>query len=124
MSTCAQIDASVCGEHLNCPRCGLSIEVRPYRTAIRHCPRCVARNRVIVELFFSSALPADVRYDESLLSQAQRLALVIKTSDGHLAPAIDERAALPPSAATTGHLPALSPAGRAGSRLQRSASSA
>src|ERR1700733_13468699 len=123
MSTCAQIDASVCYEHLNCPRCGLSIEVRPYRTQIRHCPRCVAHNRVIVELF-SSALPPDVRYDENSLPQAQRLALVIKTFDGHLTPAIDERAALPPRAATTGHLPALSPAGRAGSRLQRSASSA
>ncbi len=68
--------------------------MRPYRTAIRHCPRCVARNRVIVVLL-SSALPADVLYDENSLPQAQHLALVIKTSDGHLTPAIDERTAFP-----------------------------
>jgi hypothetical protein len=35
--------ASVRGGYLSCPRCGLSIEVRPHRTAIRHCPRCVGR---------------------------------------------------------------------------------
>ena len=51
MSTSMQVDASVRCGHLNCPRCGLSIEVRPCRTAIRHCPRCVARSRVIVELW-------------------------------------------------------------------------
>jgi hypothetical protein len=40
--------------------------VQPHRAAIRHCPRCVGRNRVTVELF-SSTLPADVLYDESSL---------------------------------------------------------
>jgi hypothetical protein len=52
--------------HLNCPRCGLSIAVRPHRAAIRHCPRCIGRSRVIVELF-SSTLPAAVLYGESSL---------------------------------------------------------
>jgi hypothetical protein len=40
--------------------------VQPHRALIRHCPRCVARNRVIVELF-SSTLAADVLYDENSL---------------------------------------------------------
>jgi len=55
--------------HLNCPRCGLSIEARPQRAPIRHCPRCVGRGRVIVELF-SSTLPADLLYDERSLPRA------------------------------------------------------
>lgn len=62
-------DASACRRHLNCPRCGLSILVQPYRAAIRHCPRCVGRNRVIVELF-GSTLPAGVLYDENSLPRA------------------------------------------------------
>ena len=66
MSTSTQDYASARCGHLNCPRCGLSIEVRPYRAAIRHCPRCVARTRLVVELF-SSTLPADVLYDENSL---------------------------------------------------------
>ena len=70
MSTSTQPDASARSGHLNCPRCGLSIEVRPHRTAIRHCPRCVARGRVIVELF-SSTLPADVLYADSALPRVE-----------------------------------------------------
>jgi hypothetical protein len=38
--------------------------VQRHRAAIRHCPRCVGRSRVIVELF-SSPLAADVLYDEN-----------------------------------------------------------
>lgn len=142
MSTSAQVDATVHCGHLNCPRCGLSVAVRPYRAAIRHCPRCLARARVVVE-FFSSTLPADVLYDEDSLPgaddepapastpslgkrrqpvqvgenfrQAQTLALVVKRPMAISPPAVDERAALPHSAAVTGHLPALptSKAGRA-----------
>jgi hypothetical protein len=141
MSTSMQIDAGVRCGHLNCPRCGLSIEVRLRRTAIRHCPRCVARSRVIVELF-SSTLSADVLYDQHSLPgvddelalaststsgkqrqqgqvgdtfrQARPLALVVKRPMASH-PAIDERAAFPRTAAATGHLPALPPrrAGRA-----------
>ena len=127
--------------HLNCPRCGLSIEVRPYRTAIAHCPRCVARSHLIVESF-SSALPAHVLYKESSLprvvdelapastsisgvprrqgrvgekfGQAQPLALAVERQVAISSPALDERAARPPRAAATGRLPALPP-GRAGS---------
>ena len=142
MSTSTQVEASVRCGHLNCPRCGLSIEVRPCRTTIRHCPRCVARSRVIVELF-SSTLPADVLYDENSLPgvddelapastsisskqrqqgqvgdnfrQARPLALVVKRPMAISPPAIDERAASPSTAAATGHLPVLPPrrAGRA-----------
>jgi hypothetical protein len=47
--------------YLNCPRCRLTIEVRPHRMVIAHCPRCIAHHHRIVELF-SSQLPADVLY--------------------------------------------------------------
>ena len=132
MSTSTQVDATVHCGHLNCPRCGLSVAVRPYRAAIKHCPRCVARARVVVELF-SSALPADVLYEEGLLPrsddelapastpslgkrrqpaqvsenfrQAQTLALVVERPMASSSHAVDERAAFPPSAAATGHLP-------------------
>ena len=57
-----QRDPTFLGGHLNCPRCGLSIPMRPHRAAIRHCPRCVARSRVIVELFCSTS-PAGVLDD-------------------------------------------------------------
>jgi hypothetical protein len=70
MSTSPQPDASTRARHLNCPRCGLSIAVRPHRAAMRHCPRCVARGRVIVELF-SSTLPASVLYAESALPRVE-----------------------------------------------------
>lgn len=139
MSTGTQIDASARREHLNCPRCGLSIAVRPYRAMIRHCPRCVARARVVVDLF-SSTLPADVLYQEDSLPlvdddlapastpslgerrqqpaqagenfrRAQVLALV-KRPMAISPPAVDERAAPPPTAAVTGHLSALA-SGRA-----------
>jgi hypothetical protein len=55
--------------YLNCPRCGLSIEVRSRWLAIRHCPRCIARTRTVVELF-GSGLPADARHGSDALSQA------------------------------------------------------
>ncbi len=54
--------------YLNCPRCGLSIALRVRWLAIKHCPRCVARSRTIVELF-SSQLPAPVLYGENWLPQ-------------------------------------------------------
>jgi hypothetical protein len=111
-------------------------------TAIRHSPRCVARSRVIVELF-GSTLPADVLHDESSLpravdelapartsisaephqqgqvgenvGQAQALALAVKRSMAISSPAVGERAASAHTATTAGHPPALSPrrAGRA-----------
>jgi hypothetical protein len=43
---------------LHCPRCGLSIPLTSRLLVIAHCPRCVARHRVIVELL-SSGRPAD-----------------------------------------------------------------
>jgi len=55
--------------YLNCPRCGLRIEVRSRWLAIRHCPRCVARARTVVELF-SSRLAADAPYATGSLPQA------------------------------------------------------
>jgi hypothetical protein len=52
--------------HLNCPRCGLTIVPRVSWLAIRHCPRCLARTRTVVEMF-SSRLPAEVLYAEGSL---------------------------------------------------------
>jgi hypothetical protein len=129
---------------LNCPRCGLSVEVRPRRAAMKHCPRCVARSRLIVELF-GSTLPSDVLYGESSLPRvdeepapasataagkrvrrarandnfrrAQPLALVVKRPMAVTPTAIDERAAISrprPRPATCLPCP---PAGQAGSAL-------
>ena len=82
MSAGTQVDASVLRLHLNCPRCGLSIEVRPHRAAIRHCPRCVGRSQLIIELF-SSTLPADVLYDENSLPRVDgELALASTPTSG------------------------------------------
>jgi hypothetical protein len=47
------------GLYLNCPRCGLSIEIRSHWLAVTHCPRCIARSRTAVELF-SSEMPASL----------------------------------------------------------------
>jgi len=55
---------------LNCPRCGLRIEVLARRLAIRHCPRCVARTRSVVELS-SSQRPANALYATDSLPQAR-----------------------------------------------------
>jgi hypothetical protein len=55
---------------LECPRCGLSIALRPHRAAIRHCPRCVARGRLLVELF-SPTLSLDEVHDASSLPHAE-----------------------------------------------------
>jgi hypothetical protein len=47
--------------YLNCPRCGLSIELRSQWLAVQHCPRCIARARTAVKLF-SSTLPVEALY--------------------------------------------------------------
>lgn len=45
----------------NCPRCGLSIAARFRAEVVSHCPRCIARARVLVEMF-TSTLPAELLY--------------------------------------------------------------
>ena len=40
--------------YLNCPRCGLSIRRRTEWLTVEHCPRCLGRSRIAVELFLSS----------------------------------------------------------------------
>lgn len=50
-------------QFLNCPRCGLSIKPRGSWLAVEHCPRCIGRARVPVQLF-SSSLPAAELYAE------------------------------------------------------------
>jgi hypothetical protein len=39
--------------HLECPRCGLSIEQRTVRAAFENCPRCLGRDGVEIPLFAS-----------------------------------------------------------------------
>jgi hypothetical protein len=56
--------------HLNCPRCRLSIALKPHRASIRHCPRCVARDSKIVELFIST-LAFHALYAEESPQQAE-----------------------------------------------------
>jgi hypothetical protein len=40
--------------YLNCPRCHLAIRVRHAALSVRHCPRCIARSRIAVDMFASS----------------------------------------------------------------------
>lgn len=40
--------------HLNCPRCHLAIRVRHSALSVRHCPRCIARSRIAIDMFPSS----------------------------------------------------------------------
>jgi hypothetical protein len=40
--------------YLNCPSCGLTINVTRPGELIEHCPRCLARNKRPVELFVSA----------------------------------------------------------------------
>jgi len=47
--------------YLNCPRCGLSIELRAHWLTIQHCPRCIAHAHTAVDLF-SSVLPLTALY--------------------------------------------------------------
>jgi ribosomal protein S27AE len=47
--------------YMNCPRCGLSIRLHPRMLTVRHCPRCVAVQRRLVELV-SSPLPTEKPY--------------------------------------------------------------
>ena len=49
--------------HLNCPRCGLTITPRTQWLTIGHCPRCLGRDRIAVEMF-RSLLPVDELYAE------------------------------------------------------------
>lgn len=37
--------------YLNCPRCHLAIRVRHAALSVRHCPRCVARSRIAIDMF-------------------------------------------------------------------------
>jgi hypothetical protein len=37
--------------YLNCPRCHLAIRVRHSVLSVRHCPRCVARSRIAIDMF-------------------------------------------------------------------------
>jgi hypothetical protein len=45
----------------NCPRCGLSIPEPFHLQLVSHCPRCLARHRLLIEMFYS-ALPAHTLY--------------------------------------------------------------
>lgn len=49
--------------YLHCPRCRLAIARKVAWLGMTHCPRCVARDRVAVQLF-SSTLPPDKLYAE------------------------------------------------------------
>ena len=61
MTAGTTLDPRPGASYLNCPRCGLSIEVRAPWLTIQHCPRCVARTRTVVDMF-SSGLPVDALY--------------------------------------------------------------
>ena len=56
---------------LNCPRCGLSIGPMARGLRIEHCPRCMARASIQVELFSSPLPPAEL-HRESPAPHAER----------------------------------------------------
>jgi hypothetical protein len=43
--------------YCNCPRCGLTIAARFSVQTVNHCPRCIARGRVLVEMVTSTLPP-------------------------------------------------------------------
>jgi hypothetical protein len=43
-------DSSLGTRYLSCPRCGLSLALKSQWPAMKHCPRCVARSRTLIEL--------------------------------------------------------------------------
>ncbi len=53
MTTQSSSNIQTVRSHLNCPRCGLTIELSVPSLAIRHCPRCVARSHTVVDLYGS-----------------------------------------------------------------------
>jgi hypothetical protein len=48
--------------YVNCPRCGLAVQLRASFLALRHCPRCVAQRGIAVEMLTSDSrtLPASI----------------------------------------------------------------
>jgi hypothetical protein len=54
VTTDSTSDAAIATAYLHCPRCGLSIPLRSRLLTIVHCPRCVARDRRLVELLISA----------------------------------------------------------------------
>ncbi len=40
--------------YLNCPQCGLVIEVSKPAEMVEHCPRCLAQRKRVVDLFVSA----------------------------------------------------------------------
>ena len=69
MTTDSTAGARPATPFLNCPPRGLSVALRSRSLANTYCPRCLGRNGTIVELF-SSWLPADALYADSLLPRA------------------------------------------------------
>ena len=57
--------------YLNCPRCHLAIRVRRPSLGPRHCPRCIARSRIAIDLFPSSVPMRQLLGDASLSETAQ-----------------------------------------------------
>jgi hypothetical protein len=55
---------------LNCPRCGLSIQRKVSWMTVEYRPRCMARARIPVKLFYST-LPAAQLYPEGSMPTAE-----------------------------------------------------
>jgi hypothetical protein len=57
--------------YANCPRCGLAVRLRATFLTLRHCPRCVARRGIAVEMFTSKlrVLPSPSRQPDGGAAQ-------------------------------------------------------
>jgi len=65
---------------LNCPRCGLRVRQKARGSRIEHCPRCMARASIQVELFSSPLPPAEL-FREGSAPHAERFGVTPTRSD-------------------------------------------
>jgi hypothetical protein len=66
---------------LNCPRCGLSIRSKARGSRIEHCPRCMGRASIQVELFSSPLPPAEL-YREGSAPHVERFGVTAPDRTG------------------------------------------
>jgi hypothetical protein len=97
--------------HLNCPRCGLGIAQTARSRPFGHCPRCLGRARIWVELFASTLRAEQLHADGAPCAGAgsKRDANDAKPEDKHT-----DRTRRPgrvrPGSAANKRLPAIDPA--------------
>jgi hypothetical protein len=91
-----------------CPRCGLSIVERFRAQEVRHCPRCIAYRRMVVELF-PSPLPSQALYAPDRIPRTD-----LSTPPTAALSAVEERATPAPPGVVSHARPPVRPLPRTG----------